>query len=181
MELLRQNPQIIGLAAMVLVIAGTFAPAGSIVQRMLFLFPAIVLVYVAYVGHQKMLLALQVTVTLGALLAFMDQVPSVVRYFLLTGGSVAAVAYLLRIGHVKDDAWWPIGGLGMVLLSMGYSTDAMSQPILFNSLLCLGGMLVAVYSSISYFRDRVKIAFIWMFLNIVFVVKPLVVVISLGI
>ena len=179
MDFFRQYSVGIGILSMITIILGTFAQAGSMMQKMLFFFPAPVLVYVAYVGGQRMLMTLQFMVTLGAALAFMDYVPSFVRYYLLIGCSLVGVVYLIKIGYFKEDVWWPVGGLGMILLSFGYSTDAMNYPILFNSLLTIGGMLVAVYSSISYFRNRVRIAFIWLFLNIVFVVKPLSVVISM--
>ena len=51
---------------MVLLVLGTFAPAGSLLQKMLFLLPAPVLGYTAYVAGQRMFTALQAVVTVGA-------------------------------------------------------------------------------------------------------------------
>jgi hypothetical protein len=173
MGFLRRYSVHLGIVSMVLLVFGTLAPAGSPAQKLLFLLPAPVLGYTAYAAGQKMFTALQAVVSVGAVLAFFESVPSPLRYGLLVGCGLAGVAYLVSVDYIREDRWWPLGGVGIVVLSFGYSTSALAHPLLFNGLLGVGGILVAAYSALGYFHLRVKVAFIWLVLNVLFVINPL--------
>ena len=171
----------LGIVSMVLLVFGTLAPAGSLTQKLLFLVPAPILGYTAYVAGQRMFTALQAVVTVGAVLAFFEGIPSLMRYGLLVGCGLIGVVYLIRTDYIKVDKWWPIGGIGIVILSFGYSTSALAHPVLFSGLLAVGGILVAIYSAIGYFHFKVKVAIIWLALNIMFVINPILMVMDSGI
>jgi hypothetical protein len=180
MEFFHRHSVELGVASMALLVLGTLAPAGSVEQRLLFLLPAPVLGYTAHVAGQRMFKVLQAVVSVGALLAFFDGLSPALRYGLLVGCALAGVWYLVRSGYSRVDRWWPLGGAGIVLLSFGYSTDASAWPLAFNLLLASGGLLVAAYSAVSYLHLRVRVAFIWLALNVLFVLRPLAEVASLA-
>ena len=150
---LKKHSLAIGTGAMILIIMGTVVEGGSLLQKLLFVIGALILGFVAYLDKQKMLLTLEIIVIIG-------------------------VVYLIRIKFSKEDVWWPIGGAGLLFLAVGLATDAVSSPILFNSLLGIGGILIAIYSAIGFFYLRVKIAIIWLILNLIFVINPLIIVFS---
>jgi hypothetical protein len=168
----------IGIISMTLLILGTFAEPGSTTQKMLFLLPAPTLGYTAYVAKQRMFTALQAVVTIGALLAFLPHLPLSVRYIILAISALAGVTYLIKNQYIKIDKYWPLGGIGIFLLAFGYSTNPITDAKNFSILLATGGLLVAAYSAIGYFKLKNKIALIWLILNILFIINPILLIIS---
>jgi len=175
---LKKHSLAIGTGAMILIIMGTVVEGGSLLQKLLFVIGALILGFVAYLDKQKVLLTLEIIVIIGAILAFCSFLPPFSRYVVLGGAGIIGVVYLIRIKFSKEDVWWPIGGAGLLFLAVGLATDAVSAPILFNSLLGIGGILIAIYSAIGFFYLRVKIAIIWLILNLIFVINPLIIVFS---
>jgi hypothetical protein len=167
-----------GVFAMVLLIAGVFSEPSSLSQKTLFLSGSVVLAIVAYLNRQKMLLSLQVITTVGSILAFLELV-EIFKYAVLFVASVLVIAYLLINKIFKTDPWSMICTIGLILIAVGYVTDAGTSPILFGLTLGLGGLLVAFYSFLDYYYKKNGISVIWLVLNIIFAINPILMVISI--
>ena len=178
MDLLRKHSLVIGIIAMILLVIGTIVEGGSLLQKLLFVIGAPVLGFTAYLNKQKMFITLQIIVSIGAILAFFGDIYTILRYTILVGSAIFAIGYLIKINYYKKDLWWPLGGLGLLSIAVGFATNAIAFPILFNSLLAAGGILVAIYSAIGFFHFKVRIAAIWLILNIIFSINPLRIVFS---
>lgn len=169
----------IGIAAMVLLVIATLLEAGSLAQKILFLIGASTLGFTAYLEKQRMLIALQLIITLGAILAFFPAVAPYLKYAVLIGALVAALAYLVKIGYFRSDAWGWIGALGLACIAAALSTDAVAYRLAFYSLLSAGGLIIALYSGIWFFHKKLRIAAIWLILNLLLSIYPLMVVFSI--
>jgi hypothetical protein len=177
-NILNKNSLIIGIIAMILLVIGTIVEGGSLLQKLLIVIGAPVLGYSAYLNKQKMFLTLQTVATIGAILAFFNNLPILLRYIIMVGSGIIGIGYLIKTNYLKEDSWWPLGGLGLLSIAVGFATDALSYPILFNSLLGFGGILVAIYSAVGFFHLKVKIAIIWFVLNIMFSITPMIIIFS---
>ncbi len=178
LKVLTKYSLIIGIIAMVLLVVGTVLEGGSLLQKLLFVIGAPALGFTAYLNKQKMFITLQTVVTIGAILAFFGNLPAILRYVVMVGSGVFGIGYLIKTDYFKEDVWWPLGGLGLLSIAVGFATNTAAYPILFNSLLGAGGVLVALYSAIGFFYFKVRIAAIWLVLNIVFSINPLIIVFS---
>ncbi len=178
MALNKQRASLIfGVLAMIGLVVGTFLQGGSLAQKLLFLIGAIALTVLAYLNKLKMFMVIEIVVSLSAILAFVNMAMQL-KYLILIGASIVGVGYLIKINFFKEDKWWPIGGLGLLLIAAGLATDATAYPFLFNLFLGLGGIFVAIYSAIGFFLLKVKIALIWLILNIFFSISPMMAVFS---
>ncbi|MDO8554292.1 MAG: hypothetical protein Q7S22_05770 [Candidatus Micrarchaeota archaeon] len=163
----------IGVFAMILLVAGTLSESGSLLQKFLFLIGAPILGITAYVDKQKMFTTLQVIASLGALIAFFPNLSDAVRYGLMIGGTAIALFYLIKIKYFKEDNWGWLGSVGLICIAFGFATNANLSPLWFGLFLGAGGLLVAAYSTISLFHYKIKIALIWLILNIIFSINPI--------
>lgn len=177
---LRKHSLAIGMAAMVLLVIGTtgIVETGSLLQKIIFVIGAPILGFTAHLNRQKMFAVLQIVVAIGAVLAFFDWLPSVLKYAIMIGSGLVGVGHLLKINYSKEDLWWPLGGLGLLSIAAGFATNPVASPLLFNLLLASGGLLVALYSAIGFFHLKVRIAAIWLVLNVIFGVNPVLFVFS---
>lgn len=167
----------IGILAMSGLVIGTFLEGGSLLQKILFLIGALALTVMAYTNKQKMFLVIEIVVSLSAILAFWD-IWSLIKYLIFIGGSIIGIGYLLKIKYSQQDKWWFIGGLGLLLIAAGFATNPITYPILFNVFLGLGGIFVALYSALGLFLLKVRIAAIWLILNIFFSINPMIIILS---
>jgi len=158
---------------MLLLVAGTLAEGGSLLQKILFLIGAPALGITAYVDKQKMFTVLQAVATLGAVLAFFPSVSEAARYCLMGAVAIVGLAYLVRRGYFSSDRWGWLGSAGLILIAMGFATDPVSSPLLFGIFLGVGGLAVAAYSAISFFHYKVRIAVMWLVLNVIFSINPI--------
>ena len=165
----------IGIIAMVGLVVGTFLEGGSLIQKVIFLIGAVILTSIAYANKQKMFMTIELVVSLSTLLAFWD-VTMLAKYLIFIGVSILGVGYLIKIKHHKEDKWWPIGALGLLLLAAGFATSAVNHPILFNAFLGFGGIIVAIYSAIELFLFKTRIASIWLILNMFFALNPMLII-----
>ncbi len=177
-ELLKKYSLNIGLFGMILLIIGVVVEAGSVFQKILFLIGALILTLVAYLDKQKMLLVLEIIITIGAILAFYSRLSNLTKYSILLGLATIGIGYLIKINYFRVDRFWPIGGLGLVGIAIGLATNALANPVLFNASLGFGSILIAIYSAISFFYLKIKVSLIWLILNIIFAIKPLIVLFS---
>jgi len=166
-----------GLFAMVLLLVGVFSEPSSLLQKTLFLIGAIILTIVAYLNNQRMLFALQIIISVGSILAFLELI-GIIKYAILFAASAVAIVYLLIIKNYKSDPWSITCSAGLILIAAGFATDASIYPLYFGLSLGLGGLLVAFYSFIDYFYNKNKIAIIWFVLNLVFAINPILLAIS---
>ncbi len=178
LDALQKYSLAIGIIAMSLSVAGTIVESGSLIQKSLFLIAATGLGFTAYWNKQKMFVTLQVVVIIGAALAFFDWLPPVLKYAMMIGSGLVGIGHLLKTDYSKEDKWWPLGGLGLLGIAIGFATNPVSSPLLFNLLLGSGGLLVALYSAIGFFHLKVRIAAIWLVLNVIFSINPLLFVFS---
>jgi len=174
---LKQQSLIIGLMAMILLVLGTLVTGGSSLQKWLFIIGAPTLGLTALWNKQKMFVTLQTVITVGAILAFFN-LHYLPKYTIMSGSGIIGVAYLTLAGYSKEDPWWPLAGLGLLAIAVGFATNPVAYPILFNALLGFGGILVALYSAIGLLFLKVRIAAIWLVLNIIFAINPLRIVFS---
>ncbi|GAI38382.1 unnamed protein product, partial [marine sediment metagenome] len=159
-------------------VAGTIVEGGSLEQKLLFVIGAPILGFTAYLNKQKMFVTLQIVIVIGAILAFFGSLPASLRYAIMVGSGIFGIGYLIKVNYSKEDVWWPLGGLGLLSIAIGLTTNAVAYPLLFNSLLGTGGVLIALYSAIGFFHLKVRIAAIWLILNVIFSINPLRIVFS---
>ena len=167
-----QWPLFIGIISMVILVLGTIADGGSQLQKILFILGAPILGITAYADKQKMFTILQSIATLGAILAFFQGFPTI-KYGLMSTAVILGLIYLAKTKYFDTDKWGLVGAVGLVCIAMGFATNAISSPFLFGFFLGIGGLLVAIYSAIQYFHYKIKIALIWVILNIIFSISPL--------
>jgi hypothetical protein len=160
-----------GLTAMTLLIIGTFIEGGSLLQKFLFVIGASALGLVAYFNKQRMLTVLQAVATIGAILAFTGLMPAF-RYGLMLGSAIIGVIYLVKKHNYKEDPWSAIASLGLILFAIGLATNPLQSPIVWSLAFIFGGLLVAIYSAIGFFKNKIKIAAIWLILNLLLTVNP---------
>ncbi len=166
-----------GILAMVLLIIGILQQPSSLPQKSLFLVGSVLLAAVAYLNKQTMLLSLQVIIVIGSALAFI-QLGGAQKYGILAMASILAIIYLISIKNFKKDPWSIICTLGLILIAVGYVTDATVNPLFFGLSLGLGSVLVALYSFMDYYFQKDHVAVIWFILNLVFAINPLLIAIS---
>ena len=167
----------IGIIAMAMLLTGVFSEPASSLQRLLFLAGALMLTVTAYMNRQWMLYVLQIVISLGSAFAFIE-LGGIVKYAILLGAALTGVLYLRRTKRYEADMWGAVSSTGLFLVAAGFATDAKLQPLFFGLFLGVGSLLVALYSFVDYFYNKDKIAGIWMILNIVFAVKPILMVVS---
>ena len=169
---------IIGIIAMILLVLGTFSEGGSLLQKILFVVGAPVLGLTAYINNQKMFVALQSVATAGAISAFFPSIITELKYLLMIGVAIVAVGYLIKVKHYHEDPWGILGSFGLILIAMGFATNPVEFSRPFGFLLGVGGISVAIYSAIGFFYYKERIAMIWLILNIIFSINPILLVIS---
>jgi hypothetical protein len=175
---LKRGALAISIGAMILIIVGSIIEGGCLLQKLFFLIGASALIIPVYLNKQKMFMVLQIVVTIGAILAFCGWLSLLLRYFIMASASLIGIFHLIRINFFKEDPWWPLGGIGLLALAAGLATDAINFPILFNSLLASGGILLATYSAIELFCFKVKLAIIFLVLNLIFSINPLIIILT---
>ena len=133
---------------MVILIIGVFSETTSFFQKTLFLIGALLLTIVAFKNNQKMLLTLQCIVTFGNFLAFF-QIEESLWYILLAGAAIIGLAHLIGISYYKNDKCGVVGSIGLLMLALGFATNANTSPLLFGAFIGFGAILVAGYSLID--------------------------------
>ncbi len=173
MNISKEWPLIIGILAMIFLVAGTLAESGSILQKILFLIGAPTLGITAYANKQKMFTILQLIATVGAIIAFFPGLPTSIKYSVMIIGTIVALVYLIKEKYFDQDKWGYLGGIGLISIAFGLATNPVNAPFWFGLLLGAGGLIVSLYSAISFFHHKIKIAFIWFVLNIIFSIAPI--------
>ena len=163
----------VGLFAMALLVVGTASQGGSLQQKVLFIVGAPLLGFTAYMDGRKMFMMLQAVATLGAAIAFLPMLPDAAKYVLMAAGALFGIAYLLKSRYFQTDKYGVVGVLGLLLIAVGFVIDPLKYAFWFDAFLGFGGLTVAAYSAISLSRG-VKIAAIWLVLNVLFAISPLV-------
>lgn len=164
---------IIGIIAMILLVVGTIAHGGSLIQKILFVIGAPILGITAFANKQKMLTALQLVATIGAIIVFFPIISEIGKYLILVGASLIAIIYLIKSDYYKTDKYGLIGSIGLLFIAGGFATDATIHLVLFSILLGVGGLIVALYSWLNFVHYKTKIALIWVVLNIIFSINPI--------
>jgi hypothetical protein len=163
----------IGILAMIWLIIGVFMPAGSLMQKIVFVTGAPTLYWVAMASRQHIFMALQLVVTLGAVLAFVPEIPDVFRYLIMLSATGMSVVWL---DSHRGFRFWGVDSvlavLGLMLIAIGLATPV-SYPALFFSSLGLGGILVAIATEMSILKGiGSRMGLIWVILNLVFAWNP---------
>ena len=166
-------PLVVGIIAMLLLVTGTLSEGGSTIQKILFVIGAPALGITAFMDKQKMFTALQTVATIGAVLAFFPEFPETLKYAVLLGAGIIGIFYLLKTRYYKEDRFGWLGSVGLLSIAAGFATNAVTYPVLFSVFLGAGGLIVALYSALNFYHYRVKIALIWIVLNILFSINPI--------
>jgi len=171
---LKKHTLYLSLTAMAMLITGVFLPWGSLAQKILFLVGAGVMTLRAFIDKVTMFKVLECVIVVGSTLAFFPTLPSIRRYSVMWIAAVIAVIYLIKIKLYEEDHAMFLWTAGLVALAIGFATNAVTSPILFNILLGGGAIALAAYSSVYYFWNKVRISMIFMILNIIFAIKPII-------
>ena len=163
---------LLGIMAGTLLVAGTFSPAASLLQKALFAIGAPLLGITAYADKQRMFTALQAVATVGAWTALFPALPEAANYAVLAAAAVLAVAYLVRGEYYKADRFGWLGTLGLLCFAAGFATSAASHAVAFELLFITGGTALAVYSLLDFIDYKVRIALIWAVLNALLAINP---------
>ena len=163
---------LIGIIAMAILLIGVFSAPASLLQRSLFLAGALMLTLTAYMGKSWMLFVLQIVISLGSLFAFIG-IDDLIKYAILLGASIIGISYLRSTKRFEAGIWGIVSTLGLFLVAAGFATDAVSHPLLFGFFLGAGSLLVALYSFVDYYYKKHEAAAIWLVLNIVFAINPI--------
>lgn len=166
-------PILIGIIAMLLLVYGTLSESGSQIQKVLFVVGAPMLGITAYFNKQKIFMVLQLIVTLGAMLAFFPGLERENTYLLMGAAGTLGVHYLNKTKCFKNTEEELSSVVGLILIAFGFATNPVTDPLLFGIFLGFGGLLVALYSAIQFFTYKIKIAIIWLILNILFSINPI--------
>jgi hypothetical protein len=163
---------LIGIIAMILLIVGTFVSGGSLLQKVLFVIGASVLGVVAHLNKQRMFTVLQAVATIGTILAFIS-FGTELKYMIMIASAIIGAGYLAKMGNYSEDKWSILGSLGLILFAIGLATNPLQLPTVWSLAFILGGILVATYSAIGFFKNKVKIAAIWLILNLLLTINPI--------
>lgn len=161
----------VGVAAMLLLVGGSTLPEGLLLQKLLFLVAPVVLLAVAHVNDERMLEALEVVILAGSAMAFLPWLGLPVRLAVLGGLAALSVGYLVRIDYREQDRFWPIGGLGLVLLAAGFAVSD-ANLLAFNALLSVGSLVAGIYATLAFLVLGIRIQAIWIVLNVAFAITP---------
>ena len=163
----------LGILAGLFIIAGTLFYPGSLEQRLLFLLGAPLLAVTAYVDRQKMFTALQGVVTTGAIIAFFD-ISVLWRYAILLSVALLSIVYLIKTDYYNTDKYGWIGTIGLLCFAMAFAAGGSIHPAIFSSLLIVGGLSLTIYSIFNFVVYKTRIALIWVFLNLVLIITPVI-------
>lgn len=155
-------PLLIGIIGMIMVCVGALLPV-SLAQKVLFLVGSAGLATTAICERHRFLIALEAVILLGTSLAFFVMTPMTTAIIMLVA-SVICLTYLYRKGDISSFNSW-LGALALLTLAVGF---AYSHPLIYLS----GGVLMCAYS-IGLLRQGIKIAMLWLILNLVFVAVTL--------
>jgi len=155
-------------------ITGMILTTGSITQQILFFLGAVLLTISAFLSKQQMFFAMQIVASTGALLWLISIIPNLRIYIYMGLTTIGAITYILKNWFHKTDKFYIIGIISLSLLALWFATDPGVNILLFNILLASGGLFIAIYSSLEFFILKSRIAIIFMILNILFIIKPII-------
>ncbi len=161
---------IIGLTCQ---IAGVTSVAWSLSQQVFFLFWVSLLGFGALGAKQSMFVAMQIVAFVGVVLWFFATVPLWALYGLMSIALLFALFYIYKQKTYQHDRYYVLGILWLFLLALGFATNPLGQPFLFHIYLALWWMTIALYSFLEVVFLQIRIAWIFLLLNIVFVINPL--------
>lgn len=148
----------VGIIGMVLATYANLLPQMSLLQKSFYFIGAVLMLVSSMLEKQRFFTALQLVVVGSTAIAFAPLALSIKTGFSVTC-SVIAILYFIVTGQCKDKLT-AFGCLGIAILAIGY---AVTNPIIY----LLGSIALFIYSLLSY-RQGVKIAIVWVIMNIVF-------------
>ena len=165
----------IGIFAMlILIFAVSFLNLGSIQQKLLFLFAGFLLFTVATLSNQRVLQALEIVTLIGVIVAFMT-VSALYALSITLFVAMIMVTYLYKIEHYRKEPIGMFGSFGFVLLALGYAFNNGSNPLIASAALGFGSLAIAVYSCAAFILYKNRIQLIFIVLNAVFSISPLII------
>ncbi len=164
----------IGLIGMILLVVGTFLTPGELLQKILFFSGTFLMTITAFTDRHKMYSTLEVVIIIGTVLAFFSGIGTELRYWIMGVPAVLAVIYLIKVKYFQKDTWGILASIALLCVALGFATDPGDLPILFHGLLAAGAVMLTIYSLIQFFYYKVRIALLFMILNAVFSINPLI-------
>lgn len=153
----------LGAIGMLFPIAGNFIPPSN-ERASCFVIGSILMLTTALVERHVFFTALQGLILVGASLYFIPFTPLLKTIIPLACSSLLLLFFVMT-GELRDKL--TLGGsIGMVALALGYS---IANPYVY----LFGGVILAIYSTISYLRGIV-IALLWAILNSFFTIATII-------
>lgn len=164
----------VGLLGMTLLVFGTTFDAGDSWQKILFMVGTFLMTVTAFVDRHKMYSALEVVLIIGTILAFFAGIETSVRYLIMGIPAILAVVYLVKVKYFSKDPWGILASIALLCVALGFATDPADLAMAFHGLLAAGAVMLTIYSLIQFFYYKVRIALLFMILNAVFSINPLI-------
>jgi len=104
----------------------------------------------------------------GSILGYLA-IANGINFLILAIMSIAVFIYFYKIKLFKNDPFLILGCFGIILLGLGYSFSG----LLFSSIIFIAGSITIVLYSFISLKNGTKIAFVFLVLNIVFLVSSI--------
>ena len=169
----------IAIAGMlVLIYTISFVAFGTLTQKTLFFLGGALLLLAAAESRQNTLIAIETVALAGVLLSFFLLSFSVTMLAMLVVIAVM-LAYFVYIGHYKKHGIEFLGTAGFILLALGYAFNSGDFTLLTSFFFAFGALVIVVYSLFMWRVYKIRLQAIWFVLNLVFMISPLLLFLSL--
>jgi len=177
---LKKNSLYVSILGLCCQITGILLPAWSIEQKIVFFFGTSILGLWAMLVKQHMFSSMQIVAFLGVIVWFFPDLPLLAVITLVSGALIFALWYLYKTNYYKHDKFAILWIVSLFSLALWFATNPLDYPILFNTFFLGGWAIIAVYSALEFFLLKIKVASIFMILNILFIIKPLIYLIKMN-
>lgn len=148
----------VGIIGMLLATYANLLPQMSLLQKSFYFIGAVLMLISSTLEKQRFFMVLQLVIVGSTAIAFAPLAP-IIKTSFSVACSVIAILYFIFTGQCKDKLTI-FGCLGIAILAIGY---AVTNPVIY----LLGSIALFIYSLLSYKRG-IKIAIVWVIMNIVF-------------
>lgn len=148
----------IGIIGMLLATYANLLHQMPLLQKSFYFMGAVLMLVSSTLEKQRFFMVLQLVIVGSTAIAFAPLAPVIKTSFSIVC-SVIAILYFITTGQCKDKLT-TFGCLGIAILAIGY---AVTNPIIY----LFGSIALFIYSLLSYQRG-IKIAIVWVIMNIVF-------------
>jgi len=161
-----------GIVGMIVALYPVMMPLSDFIRQCFFTGGAAILLITAILSKQRVFIILQVILLISSVLGFLSFIPMAFIYMIMSLVLGIAIGNLFTDRYFHEDHWAFLGLFGFTALAIAFS-GIVSSDFLFNLMLAAGGIFISVYALIRFLGHKVWIASIWLILNIVFCINPI--------